>query len=302
MYVSAASTLSTVRDLLRFAVSRFSETDLSYGHGTHCALDEAVYLILTGLHLPIDELNLFLDACLLDSEVQHIVTLIEQRVKQRIPVAYLTNQAWQGEFRFYVDKRAIVPRSYIFELLGPALEPWIANPEQVQRALDLGTGSGCLAIQIAYHYPHASVDAVDISLDALEVAAINIEQYELAERIQLIHSDLFVGLEEKYDIIVSNPPYVNEASVAQLPPEYLHEPALALGSGSDGLDATREILRQAPYFLNERGILLVEIGHNRDALEAAFPHLPFVWMETSGEDHFVFLLTREDLLAETQHA
>ena len=165
-------------------------------------------------------------------------------------------------------------------------------------ALDLCTGSGCLAIQMAHHYPAADVDAVDISLDALEVAAVNVEDYGLEDRINLIHTDLFEGLEGTYDLIVSNPPYVDAESVAELPPEYLHEPEEALGSGEDGLDATRQIILQAAKFLNPRGVLLVEIGHNRDVLEAAYPELPFTWLETSGGDGFVFLLTREQLLGE----
>jgi len=297
MYSQAVSHFTTVRDLLRFAVSRFTQAELSFGHGTSNAYDEAAYLLLSTLHLPIDQLEPYLDAHLLPAEIQDVVEMIERRTEERIPSAYLTHEAWQGEFRFYVDERVIVPRSFIFELLGDALNPWIEHPDLVHRALDLCTGSGCLAIQMAYHYPDAEIDAVDISLDALEVAAINVENYQLGDSIELIHTDLFQGLGDRYDLIVSNPPYVDADSVDELPQEYLHEPELALGSGKDGLDATREILRQAPQFLTERGVLLVEIGHNRDVLEAAFPHLPFVWMETSGGDGFVFLLTREDLVA-----
>ncbi len=296
MYATAASTLTTVRDLLRFAVTRFNSAELVYGHGTTNAYDEAAYLILATLALPLDTLEPFLDARLLPDEIRDVVEMIEKRAEQRIPVAYLTHEAWQGEFSFYVDERVLVPRSFIYELLGEPLEPWIEHPELIHRALDLCTGSGCLAIQMAHHYPDAEIDAVDISLDALEVASINVENYGLGEQINLIHTDMFQGIEDTYDLIVSNPPYVDEESVDELPAEYLHEPELALGSGRDGLDATREILRRAPEFLNERGVLLVEIGHNRDVLEAAFPELPFMWMETSGGDGFVFLLTREDLV------
>ena len=184
------------------------------------------------------------------------------------------------------------------ELLGEGLRPWIEYDELVHRALDLCTGSGCLAIQMAHHYPAAEIDAVDISLDALEVAAINVENYGLQEQIHLVHTDLFEGLEETYDLIVSNPPYVDAQSVADLPEEYLHEPELALGSGEDGLDVTHQILQCAAKFLNPQGVLLVEIGHNRDVLEAAYPELPFTWLHTSGGDGFVFLLTREQLLGE----
>lgn len=296
MYEQAAKELTTVRDLLRFAVSRFNEAGLSYGHGTDNAHDEAAYLILSLLKLPIDTLEPYLDARLLPSEVTTVLDAIARRALERVPVAYLTHEAWQGEFSFYVDERVLVPRSFIYELLGEPLTPWIEHPELVHRALDLCTGSGCLAIQLAHHYPDAEVDAVDISLDALEVAAINVEHYGLDEQIQLIHTDMTEGLEETYDLIVSNPPYVDEESVDELPPEYLHEPEIALGSGRDGLDATRVILAEASRLLNPKGVLLVEIGHNRDVLEAAYPALPFTWLETSSGDGFVFLLTREELV------
>ncbi len=298
MFSEAAKHLTTVRDILRFAVSRFNEAGLHFGHGSDNAHDEAAYLILHTLNLPLDTLEPYLDAKLLSAEKEEVLGLIERRVTERIPVAYLTHQAWQGEFDFYVDERVIVPRSFVYELLGEPLLPWIEHDELVHRALDLCTGSGCLAIQMAHHYPAAEIDAVDLSLDALEVAAVNIESYGLEERINLIHTDLFEGLEDTYDLIVSNPPYVDAESVAELPEEYLHEPELALGSGSDGLDATREIILQAAKFLNPKGVLLVEIGHNRDVLEAAYPELPFTWLETSGGDGFVFLLTREQLLGE----
>ena len=298
MFKEAERYLSTVRDMLRFAVSRFNEAGLAFGHGSDNAHDEAAYLILHTLNLPLDLLEPYLDAVLLPSEKRRLLALIERRVNERVPVAYLTNQAWQGEFDFYVDERVLVPRSFIYELLGEPLRPWIEYDELVHTALDLCTGSGCLAIQMAHHYPAADVDAVDISLDALEVAAVNVEDYGLEDRINLIHTDLFEGLEGTYDLIVSNPPYVDAESVAELPPEYLHEPEEALGSGEDGLDATRQIILQAAKFLNPRGVLLVEIGHNRDVLEAAYPKLPFTWLETSGGDGFVFLLTREQLLGE----
>lgn len=298
LFEQAQSSLHTVRDFLRFAISRFNQAQLSFGHGSDNAHDEAAYLILHTLNLPLDTLNPYLDAKLLDDEKEILLDKIYARVVNRVPVAYLTNQAWQGDFDFYVDERVIVPRSFIYELLGVPLSPWIEYPELVHRALDLCTGSGCLAIQMAEHYPVAEIDAVDISLDALEVAAINVEEYGLQDRINLIHTDLFEGLDGTYDLIISNPPYVDAESVAELPEEYLHEPELALGSGEDGLDATRQILLQAAKFLNPQGVLLVEIGHNRDVLERAYPELPFMWLETSGGDGFVFLLTREQLLGQ----
>lgn len=298
MFDQAAVQLSTVRDLLRFAVSRFTEAGLSFGHGSDNAYDEAVYLILHTLKLPLDRLEPFLDARLVDEEIRQVLDVLARRVNLRTPAAYLTREAWLGEYRFYVDERVIVPRSFIAELLPEALEPWIEYPELVHRALDMCTGSGCLAVLLADLYPDADVDAVDLSADALAVAQINVEQYGLQERIELIQSDLFSALAgREYDLIISNPPYVDAPSVAALPEEYLREPALALGSGEDGLDATREILRRAAAHLSEHGVLVVEIGHNREALEASFPELPFTWLPTASGDGFVFLLTRDELLA-----
>jgi ribosomal protein L3 glutamine methyltransferase len=291
-------TLKTVRDVLRYAVSRYHQTELTFGHGCDNAYDEAAYLILHALHLPINQLEPYLDARLLPEELAQLLALIERRATEKCPVSYLTNEAWQGDFSFYVDERVLVPRSFIYELLGDGLSAWIPHPELIHHALDLCTGSGCLAIQLAHHYPDALVDAVDISLDALEVAALNIAAYQLDDRISLIHTDLCAGLEDnRYDLIISNPPYVDADSVAELPAEYLHEPEIALGSGLDGLDATREILDCARTLLNPHGVLVVEIGHNREALEAAYPELPFMWLPTASGDGFVFLLTREDLPA-----
>ena len=296
MYAQAASSCTTLRDVLRFAVSRFNDAALFYGHGTQNSYDEAVYLVLSALKLPIDQLEPFFDAKLLPIEVRAVIGLIERRVEERVPTAYLTNEAWQGDFNYYVDERVLVPRSFIYELLGEPLQLWIEQPGLVHRALDLCTGSGCLAIQLAHYYPDAQVDAVDISLDALEVAAINVQRYCLEERVKLTQSDMFENIENKYDLIISNPPYVDADSVDVLPPEYLHEPSLALCSGADGLDAIRKILTRAAEFLHEKGVLLVEVGHNRDVLEEYFPTLPFMWMSTESGDGFVFLITREDLL------
>ena len=289
--------LHTVRDWLRFAVSAFSEAHLSFGHGSDNAYDEAAYLILRTLHLPLNALEPFLDARLTPQEKTELRNILERRVRERLPAAYLTHEAWLGEFKFYVDERVIVPRSFIAELLREQLAPWVEDPDAVSRVLDLCTGSGCLALLAAYAFPNAEVDAVDLSADALEVAKRNVTDYEMQARVKLIHSDLFAKLgKKKYDIILSNPPYVNAESVAALPQEYLHEPEMALGSGEDGLDATRTILKKAAAHLNPGGLLIVEIGHNRDALEAAFPTLPFTWLDVSAGDEFVFLLHREDLM------
>jgi len=290
--------LITVRDWLRFAASRFNEAQLFFGHGSDNAFDEAAYLILHTLHLPLDRLDPFLDASLTHGESEQVQAVIERRVRERLPAAYLTKEAWLGEHRFYVDERVIVPRSFIAELLNEQLAPWIESPDVIEHVLDLCTGSGCLAILATEAFPHAQVDAVDLSGDALEVAARNVADYGLQDRIELIESDLFAALQGRsYDVIVSNPPYVNADSVAALPAEYQAEPVLALGSGEDGLDATRQILAQAKAHLNPGGLLVVEIGHNRDVLEAAYPTLPFTWLDTAGGDQFVFLLRREDLSA-----
>lgn len=288
--------LVTVRDWLRFAVSRFNEAKLHFGHGSDNAFDEAAYLILATLHLPVDRLEPFLDASLTHGEAEDVLRAIERRVRERIPAAYLTREAWLAGHSFYVDERVIVPRSFIAELLGEQLAPWIEDANAVSDALDLCTGSGCLAILAALAFPNARIDAADLSRDALDVAARNVADYGLGKRIALIESDLFAALAGRtYDLIVSNPPYVDAESVAVLPPEYRAEPALALGSGADGLDAARRILAAAKAHLKPGGLLVVEIGHNRAALEAAFPSLPFVWLETSSGDQFVFLLRREDL-------
>jgi ribosomal protein L3 glutamine methyltransferase len=296
---SAAATqhLLTLRDFLRFAVSRFNQACLFFGHGSNDAYDEAAYMILHTLHLPLDKLEPFLDARLTDSERAEVMDIIHRRVEKRIPAAYLTHQAMLGDFSFYVDERVIVPRSFIAELLFDKLSPWIAEPEAVGSVLDLCTGSGCLAIIAAHVFPNSSVDAVDISPDALAVAERNVADYDLQDRVNLVESDLFAKLDSnRYDLIISNPPYVDAESVKTLPREYLHEPKLALGSGQDGLDATRIIIENAARHLTDNGVLVVEIGHNRDVLEAAYPKLPFTWLDVSAGDQYVFMLHKNDLL------
>ncbi|QBC42825.1 50S ribosomal protein L3 N(5)-glutamine methyltransferase [Iodobacter fluviatilis] len=298
MFDHASQYLSTVRDLHRFAVSRFNAAELFYGHGTDNAWDEAAYLILSTLKLPLDRLEPVYDAKLLPEELAQVLDILKQRVETRKPAAYLTKEAWLGEYKFFVDERTIVPRSFIAEIIREGgLTPWIEYPELIHRAMDLCTGSGCLAIVMADAFPDAAIDALDLSPDALDVAEINVLEYSLGERIDLMDSDLFSAVEgELYDLIISNPPYVDAHSVEELPPEYLHEPEMALGSGEDGLDITRRILEEATRFLNPLGVLVVEIGHNRDELEASYPDLPFVWLETESGDGFVFLLTREMLV------
>lgn len=288
--------LITLRDWLRFAVSRFNQAGLFFGHGTDNAYDEAVWLILHTLHLPPDRLEPFLDASLTDEEKTALAALLKRRIAERIPAAYLTHEAWLAGEHFYVDERVIVPRSFIAHLLTEQLAPWLDDADAVEDVLDLCTGSGCLAILAAQAFPHARVDAADISAAALEVARRNIAEHGLEAQVTAVESDMFGALAgRRYDLIISNPPYVNAGSVAALPPEYRHEPALALGSGQDGLDATRVILENAARHLKPGGLLVTEIGHNRDALEAAFPDLPFVWLDTEGPGEYVFCLTREDL-------
>lgn len=297
LFEAAQNELKTVRDLLRFAVSRFNEAKLFFGHGSATAFDEAAYLILHTLHLPLDNLEPFLDATLTSAEHKAVIAQLARRVNERVPAAYLTHEAWLGTHRFYVDERTIVPRSFIAELLREELQPWVADAEEVGRVLDLCTGSGCLAILAALTFPNAEVDAVDLSNDALAVATRNVDDYALQDRVHLVASDMFAGLKNrKYDVIISNPPYVTADSMNALPEEYRHEPQLALASGKDGLDHVRTILKAAPAFLNEHGLLVVEVGFNREGVEAAFDALPLTWAETSAGDGVVFLVTREELL------
>lgn len=290
------SELITLRDLLRYAVSRFNEGGLFFGHGNDNAWDEAVYLLLHTLHLPLDRLEPFLDARLTASERDAVLAVIDRRVRERVPAAYITNEAWLGEHRFYVDERTIVPRSFIAELIEERFEPFLDDPDGVTTALDLCTGSGCLAILLALAFPDAQVDAVDLSPDALAVARRNVADYQLEDRVRLVHANLFAGVaRQRYDLIISNPPYVNAESMATLPEEYRREPEMALASGEDGLDLVRVMLKEAHAHLNPGGLLIVEIGHNRDALEAAFPQTPFTWLETSAGNEYVFLLRADEL-------
>ena len=291
------ATHATLGEAVEFAEKTFLDADLFFGHGMATAFDEAVYLVLHTLQLPLDELDSVWERKLNGAESKAIEQIVARRTDERIPAAYLTHEAWLGPYRFYIDERAIVPRSFIAELLHDDLAPWIGDPDEVTSALDLCTGSGCLAILTALTFPHANVDAVDLSGDALEVAKRNVHDYELNDRVHLIASDMWTALAgKKYDLIVTNPPYVTGASMAALPDEYHREPEMALASGEDGLDHVRTILRDAPAHLNEGGLLVVEVGFNREGVEAAFPDLPFTWAEVSAGDEVVFLLTREELL------
>jgi ribosomal protein L3 glutamine methyltransferase len=289
-------TLLTIRDWLRWAVSRFNAAGLVYGHGTSGALDEAAFLILETLHLPIDQLEPWLDARLTLQERARVRDLVERRIATRKPAPYLVNEAWIGAHAFYVDERVIVPRSYIGELLGDKLSTVVAEPQDLAHVLDLCTGCGCLAILAALAFPQAQVDASDISTDALAVARRNVDAYALAARISLRQGDLFTPLGARtYDLILANPPYVAAAAMAAFPPEYRAEPAIAHAGGEDGLDLVRRILREAPAHLTPNGNLVVEVGSGRPLLEAEFPHLPFIWLDTEASEGEVFWLTAADL-------
>ncbi|MGQ5489425.1 50S ribosomal protein L3 N(5)-glutamine methyltransferase [Thauera sp. ZXT1-4] len=288
--------LVTVRDWLRYAVTRFNRAGIFCGHGVQDSFDEAVWLILGTLALPLDRLEPFLDACIPGEERLDLLQAIEQRADERLPTAYILGEAWLGDFRFTVDPRVIVPRSFFAELLEDGLAPWVEDPEAVGSVLDLCTGSGCLAILMAHAFPHAAVVGADLSADALEVARINVEDYGLEERVELVCSDVFSALQGRsFDLILSNPPYVTAEAMDALPPEYLHEPQMALASGDDGLDVVRRLIAESAAHLNRGGLLAVEVGHNRSIVEEAFPDLPFNWLSTRGGDDMVFLLRREDL-------
>ena len=309
---TAINELSTIRDWIRFAVSEFEASDIFYGHGTDNAYDEAVWLVMSALHLPMDTLENFLDARLITSERTKLAGFIAQRITQHMPTAYLVKEAWLQGLKFYVDERVLIPRSFIAELLNNdsntsdsnalslnswQLSPWIEYPEMVESAADLCTGSGCLGVLLAAAFPNAAIDVTDISQDAIDVANINIENYGLQAQITAIKSDMFQALKgKKYDVIISNPPYVDAPSMAVLPAEYENEPQLALGSGLAGLDHTHTILREAANHLNDDGILIVEIGHNREALEVAYQNIIFNWLDVSSGNEFVFLLTKSQLI------
>ncbi|MEI7568774.1 MAG: 50S ribosomal protein L3 N(5)-glutamine methyltransferase [Alcaligenaceae bacterium] len=287
--------LQTVRDLIRYGVSRFNQTKLSFGHGSDNAWDESVYLVLHALHLPPDQLEPFMDARVLPEERQRALAYIDARCDQRVPAPYLTHEAWLQGYAFYVDERVIVPRSPIAELLMTQLSPWILDPYEVTGILDLCTGSGCLAIIAAHQFPEAFVDATDISAEAIEVALRNITEHGLTDRLNLHQGNLYdpLSVSARYDLIICNPPYVNSQSMLKLPAEYQHEPTLALAGGSDGMDLVRTILEQAPAHLNEQGILLLEIGHERAYFEAAFPELEPMWLDTAQASDQILLLNRE---------
>lgn len=289
--------LHTVRDWVRFYVSEMRRANVHFGHGCSNAFDEAIFLVQCALSLPIASLEPYWDARVTSPEKMRLLAYLSDRVVQRKPASYVTGEAWlQGE-RFEVDERVIIPRSFIAELLSDQLTPWVNAPEMPMRILDMCTGSACLAILAAMAFDNAEVDAVDLSVDALTVAKTNIRNHGMAHRVHTIESDLFSQLQgQRYDIIITNPPYVNEKSMQALPPEYLHEPHMALAGGDTGMDLIDRILADAPRHLNDGGFLIVELGNEKPYFEAAYPDLNAIWLETSAGDEQVFLLHKEDLL------
>lgn len=296
MPIANKPSLATLGEIFRFAVRRFRAARLAYGHGTTNARDEAAFLILEGLRLPIDRLDPYLDLRPTAAERARLLTLIDARVSLRLPAPYLVGAAYMHGVRFHADQRALIPRSFIGDMLADGVLP-IGDPRKVRRVLDLCTGSGCLAILAALVFPGAIIDAADLSSAALALARRNVASHRLGDRITLHRGDLFAPLEDKrYDLILSNPPYVDARGMARLPPEYRHEPRVALAAGDDGLDLVRGILAEAPRHLTKDGALICEIGRGRRNLEAAFPRLPFLWLDTEQSEGEVFWIARKDLV------
>jgi ribosomal protein L3 glutamine methyltransferase len=289
--------LLTIRDWLRYAVSQMHHHDAHVGQGTQSIWDDAVFLVLRSLDLPIDQLEPFLDAHLLPEECDRLKTHIHQRAIERIPTAYLVNEAWLAGYRFRVDPQVLIPRSPISELLTVQLQPWIDSPESVARIADICTGSACLAILAALHFPNAAVDATDISETALELAQSNVDEYHLRDRIDLHQGPMLQALPNntRYELIICNPPYVNAESMGALPAEFEHEPSLALSGGNDGMDLVRDLIDDVGSYLSADGILILEIGHEAEHFEAAFPELEPLWLDTAATERQIMLLRADQL-------
>lgn len=293
---SPAAVPRTVRDFVLWAERRFKPAKLYFGHGTDNARDEAAWLTASALAIPFVELDANAGRVLTETEAADLRSLVEARINTRKPLAYLLNEAWFAGLRFYVDERVLIPRSLIGDFLPEQLQPYV-EPARVRRILDLCTGSGCIAIAAAHYFPEARVDAADISVDALAVARRNVEDHQLGDRVELVQSDLFANLASRtYDLILTNPPYVDADDMASLPQEFRHEPELALASGESGLDAILKILAAAPEHLNPGGVLVAEVGNSCVPLQQRFAEIPFVWLTSASGDESVFLLTREELL------
>ena len=288
--------LTTMTDYMRWGASQFVKADLSYSHGMSSPLDESVYLVLRALNLPVDTPDVYWTSNLTVSEKKDVFNYLSKRIKERIPAAYITQEGWFAGLQFYVDERVLVPRSPIAELVESQFTPWV-EPDEVESVLDLCTGSGCIGIACAYAFPMAKVDLADISQDALDVAKINVGKHEAQHRVSIIKSDLFKELKgKKYDIIVSNPPYVDAEDISDMSDEFQHEPELGLSSGNDGLECTRAILKHAAEYLTEDGILVLEVGNSQYALADEFPDLPFQWVDFERGGDGVFVLTKSQLL------
>lgn len=288
--------LLTIRDVTRWAMSEMERNAISLGHGTADFWEEATFLVMRTLKLPFDRLETFWGAHLTPQELEEVLCNIDLRVHMKKPVPYLIKEGWLSDHCFYVDERVLIPRSFIAELLEESLSPWIDDPESVTSVLDMCTGSGCLAILAAETFPNASVTGADISPDALDVAKINRTRFGLDDDLELVRTDLFTNLKDrKFDLIISNPPYVTEEAMEELPAEYRHEPALALGAGRDGMDILRRMMPVLADYLTDDGMAVIEIGDGREAFEALWPTLPVTWLTTSGGDDMVFLVKRSDL-------
>jgi len=296
----AVSQLHSIMDWVRFAASEFERHHVYYGHGTDNPWDEALLLVTASLHMPFDITPQQANCHLIESEKILLAERIERRIHERIPVAYLINEAMFCGLPFYVDERVLVPRSPLAEMIQNRISPWMDGKEP-NRILDLCCGSGCIGIASLQAFPDAQLDLADLSRDALDVAEINIDRHQLFDQVAAIESDLFANLQPGYDLILSNPPYVDAEDLADMPDEYHHEPAMGLGSGADGLDITRQILAQAAQYLNPEGVLVVEVGNSWIHLEAAFPDVPFTWVEFEHGGDGVFVFTREQLDAHQAH-